>query len=125
MLKHGIVTIGWDASDLTTVTEATGIHHPSGDVKKYAENDSPYHSSAAGAAVWYINQWKKGLRNQDHLDSTFDQNHRIIGQLYGVAAAQPGTINNGQYDYYGRIGVSWNNGLSSSKSNGMRWISFS
>ena len=106
---------GWDASDLTTVTEATGIHHPSGDVKKICrENDSPYHSSAAGAAVWYINQWEEGVTEPGSSGSPlFDQNHRIIGQLYGGAAACSGTINNGQYDYYGRIGVSWNNGLSS------------
>lgn len=41
----------------------------------------------------------------------FDQNHRIIGQLYGGAAACSGTVNNGQYDYYGRLGVAWNNGV--------------
>ena len=106
---------GWDASDLTTVTEATGIHHPSGDVKKICrENDSPFHSNAAGAAVWYINQWEEGVTEPGSSGSPlFDQNHRIIGQLYGGLAACSGTNNNGQYDYYGRIGVSWNNGLSS------------
>ena len=41
------------------------------------------------------------------------KNHRIIGQLYGGAAACAGTVNNNLYDYYGRMGVSWNNGLDS------------
>jgi len=37
----------------------------------------------------------------------FDQNHRIIGQLYGGAAACSGSVNNGAYDFYGRFNVSW------------------
>ena len=104
---------GWDASDLTTVTQATGIHHPSGDVKKICrENDAPYHSNNGGAATWYINQWEQGVTEPGSSGSPlFDQNHRIIGQLYGGAAACAGTVNNNQYDYYGRMGVSWNNGL--------------
>ena len=104
---------GWDATDATSVTEATGIHHPSGDVKKICrENDAPYHSSAGGAAVWYINQWEEGVTEPGSSGSPlFDQNHRIIGQLYGGAAACSGTVDNGQYDYYGRLGVAWNNGV--------------
>jgi len=104
---------GWDASDLTTVTQATGIHHPSGDVKKICrENDAPYHSNNGGAATWYITQWEQGVTEPGSSGSPlFDQNHRIIGQLYGGAAACAGTVNNNQYDYYGRMGVSWNNGI--------------
>jgi len=104
---------GWDASDLTTVTQATGIHHPSGDVKKICrENDAPFHSNNGGAATWYINQWEQGVTEPGSSGSPlFDQNHRIIGQLYGGAAACAGTVDNNQYDYYGRMGVSWNNGL--------------
>ena len=104
---------GWDASDLTTVTQATGIHHPSGDVKKICrENDAPYHSNNGGAATWYITQWEQGVTEPGSSGSPlFDQNHRIIGQLYGGAAACSGTVDNNQYDYYGRVGVSWNNGL--------------
>ena len=106
---------GWDASDLTTVTQATGIHHPSGDVKKICrENDPPFHSNNGGAATWYITQWEDGVTEPGSSGSPlFDQNHRIIGQLYGGAAACAGTVNNNLYDYYGRMGVSWNNGLDS------------
>ena len=105
---------GWDASDATTVTQATCIHHPSGDVKKICrENDAPYHSNAGGASVWYINQWEEGVTEPGSSGSPlFDQNHRVIGQLYGGAAACSGTNNNGQYDYYGRLGISWNSGVS-------------
>ena len=104
---------GWDATDATTVTETTGIHHPSGDVMKICrDNDAPFHSNAGGAAVWYINQWEEGVTEPGSSGSPlFDQNHRIIGQLYGGAAACSGTSNNGQYDYYGRLGVSWGQGI--------------
>ena len=104
---------GWDATDALTVTETIGIHHPSGDVKKICKDtDAPYHSSAAGAAVWYIDEWEEGVTEPGSSGSPlFDQNHRIIGQLYGGAAACSGTVNNALYDYYGRLGVSWNNGV--------------
>ena len=105
---------GWDATDLTTVTQATGIHHPSGDLKKICrEDDSPFHSNAAGAAVWYIEEWEEGVTEPGSSGSPlFDQNHRIIGQLYGGLAACSGIVNNNEYDYYGRLGISWNNGVS-------------
>ena len=103
----------WDATDLTTVTQATGIHHPSGDLKKICrEDDAPYHYSAGGAAVWYIDEWEEGVTEPGSSGSPlFDKNHRIIGQLYGGLAACSGTVDNNEYDYYGRFGVSWNNGV--------------
>ena len=46
--------------------------------------------------------------------SLFDNEGRIIGQLYGGGAACSGTVDNGLLDYYGRLGVSWEGGGSSS-----------
>ena len=40
----------------------------------------------------------------------FDNNGRIIGQLFGGAASCSGTNDNGLIDFYGRFGVSWDNG---------------
>lgn len=104
---------GWDGTDAETVQNTTGIHHPSGDLKKICiDEDAPYHDNAAGAAVWWIDQWEDGVTEGGSSGSPlFDQNHRIIGQLYGGAAACSGTMNNGQFDYYGRMGVSFNNGI--------------
>ncbi len=109
--------VGWDNSDDETVTSAVGIHHPSGDLKKICfEDDAPYHDNAAGAAVWFIDQWEDGVTEGGSSGSPlFDQNHRIIGQLYGGAAACQGNNNNGQFDYYGRFGVSWNGSSSSNR----------
>ncbi|PCJ82378.1 MAG: hypothetical protein COA49_02485 [Bacteroidetes bacterium] len=102
---------GWDATGDTPLS-ATGIHHPSGDVKKICfEEDSPYFANQAGAAVWMIDQWELGVTEGGSSGSPlFDQNHRIIGQLYGGAAACTGNVNNGQLDYYGRFNESFNLG---------------
>lgn len=104
---------GWDNSDATTVTQATGIHHPSGDLKKICrENNPPTHEAWSGAQCWRISNWDSGVTEPGSSGSPlFDQNHRIIGQLYGGGAACSGTNDNGQPDWYGRFGVSWS-GLS-------------
>lgn len=105
---------GWNNEDTDgLITQATGVHHPSGDVMKICrEDDSPYHNNSAGADVWYIDSWDQGVTEPGSSGSPlFDQNGRIIGQLYGGAAACSGTVNNGTYDYYGRLGVSWGLGI--------------
>ena len=111
--SYNVEYAGWDASGATP-TSAVGIHHPSGDVKKICfENNSPYFSTAGGAQVWWINQWELGVTEPGSSGSPlFDQNQRIIGQLYGGAAACSGSVNNGAYDYYGRMNVSWGVGVS-------------
>lgn len=106
---------GWDNSDAETVTQATGIHHPSGDVKKICREDqAPYHTTAGfpTAQVWMVDDWDQGVTEPGSSGSPlFDQNGRIIGQLYGGAAACSGTNDNNQLDYYGRLGVSWPLGI--------------
>jgi lysyl endopeptidase len=104
---------GFDASGVNP-SSACGIHHPSGDLKKICfEEDSPYQTNAAGAAVWMIDQWEAGVTEPGSSGSPlFDNNHRIIGQLFGGSAACNGSVNNGQLDYYGRLDVSWGNGAS-------------
>jgi len=107
---------GWDRSDnAAAVTSAVGIHHPSGDVKKICfENNAPFKTTVQSTAVWYINQWELGVTEGGSSGSPlFNQDHRIIGQLLGGGAAcsnNPNLPNNGQPDWYGRFGISWNTG---------------
>lgn len=107
--SYDVQYVGWDRSDDESVTSATGIHHPAGDVMKICfEEDNPYHANQGGAAVWYIDEWEDGVTEGGSSGSPlFDQNHRVIGQLYGGFAACSGQVNNGQADWYGRFGVSW------------------
>lgn len=111
---------GWNRDDTeSAITGVVGIHHPKGDVKKICRADDGgsnniYHnnSGSPSAAVWYINSWTEGVTEPGSSGSPlFDQNGRIIGQLYGGAAACSGNVNNGQHDYYGRLGVSWALGI--------------
>lgn len=110
---YNVQYAGWDASGVTP-SSTVGIHHPSGDVKKICfDDDSPTQQNVAGAAVWYINEWELGVTEPGSSGSPlFDQNHRVIGQLYGGSAACAGSVNNGQPDWYGRFDVSWGLGLS-------------
>ncbi|MFT5777872.1 MAG: lysyl endopeptidase [Crocinitomicaceae bacterium] len=114
-IDWGLYYAGWNNEDVNgTATEAWGIHHPSGDIKKICyEADAPYKATTGGASVWWIDSWDEGVTEPGSSGSPlFDQLGRIIGQLYGGAAACSGTSNNGQYDFYGRLGVSWGLGAS-------------
>ncbi len=110
--SYSVCYSGWNATDSESlVNRAVGIHHPRGDVKKICfENDAPYHQilNTFVRQTWYIDQWELGVTEPASSGSPlFDQNGNIIGVLSGGAAACAGSINNGQHDFYGRIGVAW------------------
>lgn len=107
---------GWDRST-TPATEATGIHHPRGDVKKICREDDPVTAvNWNGTAVWEVADWDQGVTEPGSSGSPlFNQNQLIIGQLYGGGAACSGTSDNGQEDNYGRLDVSWNGASASER----------
>lgn len=109
---------GWNREDTeNAITGVVGIHHPRGDVKKICRADEGNsnnisHSNQGGASVWFMSSWNEGVTEPGSSGSPlFDQNGRIIGQLYGGGAACAGNVNNGQPDFYGRLGVSWGLGI--------------
>ena len=79
---------GWDNSgDIPSSTVC--IHHPSGDIKKIAFDDDPASiSQAMGSteanSTWTV-QWDRNTTTEPGSSGSplFDQNHRIIGQLWG------------------------------------------
>ena len=113
------VFAGWDRSEITP-DFTVGIHHPAGDIMKVCrDNDQPIQAINAGAQTWEITTagggWEIGVTEPGSSGSPlFDAEGRIIGQLYGGGAACSGTVDNGLYDYYGRLGVSWEGGGSPS-----------
>jgi len=118
---------GWDKTD-NFPTFQVGIHHPSGDIMKVCRDDDAATKEVnAGAQTWEIvggasGGWEMGVTEPGSSGSPlFDQNGRIIGQLYGGLAACSGTNDNGAYDYYGRFGVSWDTG-GSSATRLMEWL---
>jgi hypothetical protein len=111
--SYNVQYAGWDATDSeNAVTSTVCIHHPGGNVKKFSrDDDAAYHDVSGGAQVWWIDEWELAVTEPGSSGSPlFNQDHRIIGQLYGGASACNGNVGNGQYDFYGRFGVSWDNG---------------
>lgn len=116
--SYNVFFNGWDRTG-DTPTQATCIHHPAGDIKKIThEHDAPYQAVNAGAATWHIDQWEEGTTEGGSSGSPlYDQNGRVIGQLYGGSAS---CSNTGGLDYYGRFDVSWDG---SSATNRLRdWL---
>lgn len=114
---------GWDRSDIVP-DSVIGIHHPAGDVKKickyYAQPiQTTFNAGGGNAECWEIPDWTMGVTEGGSSGSPlFDHNHRIIGQLYGGTAAcsnSPTTEDNGEPDYYGRFGISWDGASSAER----------
>lgn len=104
---------GWDntgANPSSTVC----IHHPRGDIKKISFDDNPSYpvqSSISGTTSdvdgsWAV-KWDRNTTTEAASSGSplFDQNHRIIGQLWGGAAS---CTNPEGKDFYGRFSISWN-----------------
>ena len=112
---------GWDNSDTDPLFEV-GIHHPQGDIMKICRDDSGARKiDANGTQVWLIGGGQHGAGNGWEIGTTesgssgsplFNEHGKIIGQLYAGEAGCIGNENNGNYDIYGRFGVSWDAGNS-------------
>lgn len=114
-----IVFAGWDNSDADPLFEV-GIHHPKGDIMKICRDDSgAVKENAEGTQVWLIggisvgegNGWEIGTTESGSSGSPlFNENGKVIGQLYAGQSHCDGLENNKDYDIYGRFGVSWDFG---------------
>ena len=115
---YDVYYAGWDRTDVASVG-ASGIHHPSGDVKKISiENATLISGNFSGTTDthWEVPDWDDGTTEPGSSGSPlFDlTNKRIIGQLHGGGAACSGNSNNGQPDQYGKIFHSWDQNGSAS-----------
>ena len=106
---YNVYFSGWDRSIDPEVTSATGIHHPSGDVKKITLNNG----NTLTYSTWFQTPvdshwhtiWDDGVTEGGSSGSPlYDQNKRIIGQLHGGASICGGSDLS---DDYGKFSVSW------------------
>lgn len=100
---------GWDNSG-TIPTSTVCIHHPDGDITKISfDDDPPIISQAMGSseanATWSV-VWDRNTTTEGGSSGSplFDNNHRIIGQLWGGSAS---CSNHTGADHYGRFANSW------------------
>lgn len=115
---------GWDHSG-TIPTSSVCIHHPSGDIKKIAFDDAaPGISQGMGStepnSTWTM-QWDRNTTTEPGSSGSplFDNNHRIIGQLWGGGAS---CTNLASPDYYGRFSGSWEPAGSNSTNQLKFWL---
>lgn len=114
---------GWDRSG-AAATQATAIHHPSGDVMKIsrANNGTTIGSFAGTSNQHWRTNWSPQNNGTGGIVTAvteggssgsplFNENNRIIGQLHGGPSACGGSD---LFDFYGRFDLSWANGNNSS-----------
>jgi len=103
---------GWDHSGVQP-TSQTCIHHPSADIKKITFDYDPATAVVwSNAQCWEIGAWNSGTTEGGSSGSPlFDQNHHVIGQLYGGQASCTQTT---ESDNFGRFAVSFDYGTTSS-----------
>lgn len=106
---YGAFFAGWDNSD-NIPTSAVCFHHPSGDIKKVSFDDAPLASangmfSSEDDSQWEV-EWDRGTTTEGGSSGSplFDQNGRIIGQLWGGGAS---CSNQSAPDFYGKVSYSW------------------
>ncbi len=117
-LEYNPYFAGWNRTlDLNIEETVVGIHHPMGDIKKFSYSlDGTYATSYLGGAGSGMSHWRVvwsgGTTTEIGSSGSplFDYYGRIIGQLHGGYAA----CNNTEPDWYGRLGMSWVGGNSSS-----------
>ena len=102
---------GWNVSGVNPA-EGTCIHHPLGFPKCISSGNTIYSNATLIQWVdddlsptnshWAI-EFNSGATEQGSSGSgLFDENRRIVGQLHG---------GNDEVSYYGKLSLSWNNGL--------------
>ena len=118
---------GWDRTDVEP-TFGVGIHHPEGDIMKISrDDDGAIKATSDDKQIWLVgglndgigngNGWEIGVTEGGSSGSAlFNQNGHIIGQLYGGNALCNGTVDNDDFDLYGRFAISWNGGSTSATS---------
>jgi hypothetical protein len=115
---------GWNNADAAP-SSTVSIHHPSGDIKKIAFDDAPAVSSqgmgsSEANSTWTV-EWDRNTTTEGGSSGSplFDQNHRIIGQLWGGGAS---CSNLSSPDYYGRLHSSWEPANSTSTNQLKFWL---
>jgi len=112
-LADNVFYSGWDRSDKVPTGTTIGLHHPNGAPMKISTNTdalikTTYQEEPSEEQTWRI-VWEEGTTQGGSSGSgLFDATGKVVGHLVGGTAACSGTMGNNKPDYYGRIGVGFN-----------------
>lgn len=110
--SYNVYYAGWDRNN-TNPTNPFGVHHPSGDIKKFSQATGTGATATYGSATcWQTPIWTDGVTEPGSSGSPlFNSSGLIIGQLYGGPSncSCEGSASCG-YDYYGKLFTSWTGG---------------
>lgn len=122
--SHSPFFAGWNSTG-DTPSSTVCIHHPAGDIKKISfDDDNATISQSMGSteanSTWTV-QWDRNTTTEGGSSGSplFDQDHRIIGQLWGGGAS---CQNINAPDYYGRISKSWEPAGSNTTNQLKHWL---
>ncbi len=102
----GITYSGW-SRNVAGITQTTIIHHPAGDVMKISrDNDAPVFSVFNAAQTWQLVLDQGATNGGSSGAPYYDQNHRIIGQHFGINQNNTDQCLNVN-KFGGRFDVSW------------------
>ncbi len=111
--SDGQTFASWTNAGLGTNATVMGIHHPQGSYKRYSEGTTTLQSPTCGilpTTRYLYNDWTIGQTEPGSSGSPlFDQNWRIVGQLFGFCAfsgVDPGCANQDLYNnVYGKMSI--------------------
>ncbi len=110
---YDVYYAGWNRTIDDLAEIVIGVHHPSGDIKKFSYANEGVQAASylgdagTGTTHWRI-VWSGGTTTEPGSSGSpiFDSEGRLLGQLHGGSAA----CGNTEPDWYGRFGISWDGG---------------
>lgn len=110
--NSGIRYAGWSRltpANGSLITNTTILHHPKGDVMKISvDNNSPTQMNIGGLQCWQLDLDLGATEGGSSGAPYFNQNHRIIGQHFGITTNLPPCDNPPKIG--GRFDLSWTGG---------------
>lgn len=108
--EASVTYLGWNRAN-ANASNAFGIHHPEGDVKKISFTNANTQITTYNGVSSLLAYWNnQGVTEPGSSGSPlFDGNGRVIGQLYG-GPSYCGASGTNRSDYYGRFFTSWTGG---------------
>ncbi|MEO5376650.1 MAG: trypsin-like peptidase domain-containing protein [Magnetococcus sp. DMHC-6] len=104
----GTLYLGWTTTDLTAGQSVVGIHHPAGTQQRISYGNEN-HATSIGTNFWGVRWTQSSTEGGSSGSPLFNTN---TAQVVGTLNSGTSSCSNMQgSDFYGKFGVSWENGL--------------